>query len=167
MFIWILWGYYVFFSLCYHFVNLNFICNNNMYIHLYFHFTYNTDKEIIDFEATNFNRCDIEGVEIFKVWNAGKIWGKISGSRLTWFYNFSSIYIYKKFLKKILFFAMREKSNQFKRTNQWPRGMNRTLLLLDEFSKLPPLGGGGGGRGGDGGCRAQKWFNLYIVHTNK
>ena len=44
-----------------------------MYIHLYFHFTYNTDKEIIDFEATNFNRCDIEGVEIFNVWNAGKI----------------------------------------------------------------------------------------------
>ena len=149
MFIWILWGYYVFFSLCYHFVYLNFICNNNLLIHLYFHFTYNTDEEIIDFEATNFNRCDIEGVEIFKVWNAGKIWGKISGSRLTWFYNFSSIYIYKKFLKKILFFAMREKSNQFKRTNQWPRGMNRTLLLLDEFSKLPPLGGEGEGHKND------------------
>ena len=143
MFIWILWGYYVFFSLCYHFVYLNFICNNNLLIHLYFHFTYNTDEEIIDFEATNFNRCDIEGVEIFNVWNAGKIWG----SRLTWFYNFSSIYIYKKFLKKIflMFFVMREKSNQFKRTNQWPRGMNRTLLLLDEFSKLPPLGGEGEG----------------------
>ena len=149
MFIWILWGYYVFFSLCYHFVYLNFICNNNLLIHLYFHFTYNTDEEIIDFEATNFNRCDIEGVEIFNVWNAGKIWGKISGSRLTWFYNFSSIYIYKKFLKKILFFAMREKSNQFKRTNQWPRGMNRTLLLLDEFSKLPPLGGEGEGHKND------------------
>ena len=26
--------------------------------------------------------------------------------------------------------------------------MNRTLLLLDEFSKLPPLGGGGGGVAG-------------------
>ena len=149
MFIWILWGYYVFFSLCYHFVYLNFICNNNLLIHLYFHFTYNTDEEIIDFEATNFNRCDIEVVEIFNVWNAGKIWGKIWGSRLTWFYNFSSIYIYKKFLKEILFFVMREKSNQFKRTNQWPRGMNRTLLLLDEFSKLPPLGGEGEGHKND------------------
>ena len=48
-----------------------------------------------------------------------------------------------------MFFVMREKSNQFKRTNQWPRGMNRTLLLLDEFSKLPPLGGEGEGHKND------------------
>ena len=39
-----------FYSLYYHFVNLNFICINNLYIRLSFHFTYNTDEEIIDFE---------------------------------------------------------------------------------------------------------------------
>ena len=39
-------------SLYYHFVNLNFICNNNnnLYIRLSFHFTYDTDEEIRDFE---------------------------------------------------------------------------------------------------------------------
>ena len=40
-----------FYSLFYHFVNLNFICNNNnLYIRLSFHFTYDTDEEIRDFE---------------------------------------------------------------------------------------------------------------------
>ena len=40
-----------FYSLYYHFVNLNFNCNNNnFYIHLSFHFTYNTDEEIREFE---------------------------------------------------------------------------------------------------------------------
>ena len=38
-------------SLYYHFVNLDFICNNNnLYIRLSFHFTYDTDEEIRDFE---------------------------------------------------------------------------------------------------------------------
>ena len=40
-----------FYSLFYHFVNLTFICNNNnLYIRLSFHFTYDTDEEIRDFE---------------------------------------------------------------------------------------------------------------------
>ena len=40
-----------FYSLYYHFVNLNFTCNNNnLYIRLSTHFTYDTDKEIRDFE---------------------------------------------------------------------------------------------------------------------
>ena len=39
-----------FYFLYYHFVNLNFICNNNLYIHLPCHFTYDTDQEIIDFK---------------------------------------------------------------------------------------------------------------------
>ena len=40
-----------FYSLFCHFVNLNFICNNNnLYIRLSFHFTYDTDEEIRDFE---------------------------------------------------------------------------------------------------------------------
>ena len=40
-----------FYSLYYHFVNLNFICNNNdLYICLSFHFTYNSDEEIRDIE---------------------------------------------------------------------------------------------------------------------
>ena len=40
-----------FYSLYYNFVNLNFISsNNNLYTHLSFHFTYDTDKGIIDFE---------------------------------------------------------------------------------------------------------------------
>ena len=44
-------------SLYYHFVNLNFICNNNnLYRRLSFHFTYDTDEEIRDFEI----RCDID-----------------------------------------------------------------------------------------------------------
>ena len=40
------------FPILYHFVNLNFICNNNnnLCIHPLFHFRYNTDEEIIDFE---------------------------------------------------------------------------------------------------------------------
>ena len=39
------------YSLFYHFVNLNFICNNNdLYIRLSFHFIYDTDEEIRDFE---------------------------------------------------------------------------------------------------------------------
>ena len=38
-------------SLYHHFVNLNFICNNdNLYIRLSIHFTYDTEEEIIDFE---------------------------------------------------------------------------------------------------------------------
>ena len=53
-----------FYSLYYHFVNLNFICNNNnLYIFLSFHFTYDIDEEITDFEvifAYNFKRCDID-----------------------------------------------------------------------------------------------------------
>ena len=40
-----------FYSLFCHFVNLNFLCNNNnLYICLSFHFTYDTYKEIRDFE---------------------------------------------------------------------------------------------------------------------
>ena len=40
-----------FYSLYYYFVNLNFVCNNNnLYICLSFHFTYDTDEEIRDFE---------------------------------------------------------------------------------------------------------------------
>ena len=40
-----------FYSLYYNYVNLNFISsNNNLYIHLSFHFTYDIDKGIIDFE---------------------------------------------------------------------------------------------------------------------
>ena len=40
-----------FYSLCYHFVNLHFICNNNnLYIRLSFDFTYDTDEEILDLE---------------------------------------------------------------------------------------------------------------------
>ena len=40
-----------FYSLFYHFVNLTFICNNNnLYIRLSFHCTYDTDEEIRDFE---------------------------------------------------------------------------------------------------------------------
>ena len=38
-------------SLYYPFVNLDFICNNhNLYVGLSFHFTYDTDEEIRDFE---------------------------------------------------------------------------------------------------------------------
>ena len=40
-----------FYSLYYNFVNLNFICNNNnLYMRLSFYFTYDTDKDIRDFE---------------------------------------------------------------------------------------------------------------------
>ena len=51
-----------FYPLRYHFANLNFICHNNnnnnnnnnninnLYIRPSFHFTYDTDEEIIDFE---------------------------------------------------------------------------------------------------------------------
>ena len=40
-----------FYSLYYHFVNLNFICNNNnLYIRPSIHFTYDINKEIRDFE---------------------------------------------------------------------------------------------------------------------
>ena len=40
-----------FYSPYYDFVNFSFICNeNNSYISLSFHFTYNTDEEIRDFE---------------------------------------------------------------------------------------------------------------------
>ena len=41
-----------FYSIYYHFVNMNFICNNNnnLYILLSFHFAYGTDEEIRDFE---------------------------------------------------------------------------------------------------------------------
>ena len=39
----------LFHCLWYQFVNLNFICNNkNLYICLSFHFTYDTDEEVID-----------------------------------------------------------------------------------------------------------------------
>ena len=38
--------YYLYYPI----VNLNFSCNNNLYIHLLFHFTYDTDEQIIDFE---------------------------------------------------------------------------------------------------------------------
>ena len=41
---------FCFYFLHYHFVNLSFICNNNLYIRLLFHFTYDTDEEIIDLE---------------------------------------------------------------------------------------------------------------------
>ena len=38
-------------SLYYNFVNLNFICNNNnLIVRLSFHFAYDTDEEIRDFE---------------------------------------------------------------------------------------------------------------------
>ena len=40
-----------FYSLYYNFVNLNFICNNNnLIVRLSFHFAYDTDEEIRDFE---------------------------------------------------------------------------------------------------------------------
>ena len=40
-----------FYSLYYHFVNLNFICNNNnLYTHLSIHSTHDTDEEITDFK---------------------------------------------------------------------------------------------------------------------
>ena len=53
----IIYIYYIYlliiyiYSLFYHFVNLTFICNNNnLYIRLSFHCTYDTDEEIRDFE---------------------------------------------------------------------------------------------------------------------
>ena len=52
-----------FYSLNYHLVTLNFLCgNNNLYIRLSFHFTYDTDEEIVDFETfvNNFKLCDID-----------------------------------------------------------------------------------------------------------
>ena len=39
-----------FYILYYHFLNLNFICNINLHIRLSFHFTYDTDEEIIGFK---------------------------------------------------------------------------------------------------------------------
>ena len=46
----------------YCFVNLNFICdNNNLCLRLSFHFTYDTDEEIIrNIFVNNFKRCDID-----------------------------------------------------------------------------------------------------------
>ena len=42
---------FFFYSLYYHFVDLNFTCNdNNWLIRLSFHFTYDSDEEIIDFK---------------------------------------------------------------------------------------------------------------------
>ena len=52
-----------FYSRYYCFINLNCICsNNNLYMRLSFHFTYDTDEEIVDFETfvNNFKLCDID-----------------------------------------------------------------------------------------------------------
>ena len=53
-----------FYSLCYQFVNSNVIGdnNNNLYIRLSFHFKYDTDEEIIDFQifVNNVERCDTD-----------------------------------------------------------------------------------------------------------
>ena len=75
-----------FYSLYYHFVNLNFICsNNNLCICLSFHFTYHTDEEIRDFKIyLSIISTDVILMSLFP-------------HIFKWFFNIY-IYIYIKFL---------------------------------------------------------------------
>ena len=94
-----------FYSLYYHFVNWNFICsNNNLYIDLLFHFTYDTDEEITDEKiifVNNFKRRD-SGIDLPLRSHLQMVFGYIHTYIHTYIYIYEYVYyIYNTYIYKI------------------------------------------------------------------